>query len=196
MKYYQTIFISILLISFQSVSYSQTVQKENSTKRTDLGLSVQLYPAGIIATVNAEIFLKEKSSLLFRIGGNIADRKDFSPYNDNEKGNGYGGTIGYRKHFNLKRGNIIVGLNTDVWNMWIDWKNDIGKINQTQGTTYTLVLQPWLEAGYFLGIGKSPFQLGLSTGFGREINIVTNGKDVGQGWMNSVLLSFQYAIRK
>ena len=196
MKHCQTFFIRIILISFQSVSYSQTSAKEVQTKRTDLGLSVQFYPAGIIATANAEIFLKEKSSLLFRLGGNFANRKDFSPYNDKEKGNGFGGTIGYRKHFNLKKGKIIVGLNTDVWNMWIDWKNDIGEINQTQGTTYTLVLQPWVEAGYFFSMKQSPVQLGISTGFGREINVITNGKNVGQGWMNSLLLSFQYAIRK
>ena len=192
-KFMSIVFL-LLLFSFQSIS--QTDKKEDSNRRTVLGLSVQLYPAGIITTANAEIVFKEKSSLLFRLGANFANRKDFSQYNDNEKGNGFGGTIGYRKHFNLKRGNIIVGLNTDVWNMWIDWKNNIGEINQTQGTTYTLVLQPWAEAGYFFSIKQSPVQLGISTGFGREINVVTNGKDVGQGWMNSVLLHYQYAIRK
>lgn len=196
MNYLQSIIICFQLISVQYISYSQNALIEIPPKKIDLGLSVQFYPAGIISTANAELFLKEKTSVIFRLGSNFANRKDFSPYNDNEKGNGFGGTIGYRKHFNLRKGNIIVGFNTDIWNMWIDWKNDIGEINQTQGTSYTLVLQPWVEGGYFFSIKQSPLQLGISTGFGREINVDTNGKNVGQGWMNSVLLHFQYAIKK
>jgi hypothetical protein len=194
MKHYQTIFLFLFFISFHDVAFSQTSTKEVTTKRTDIGLSVQFYPAGIIATANAELFFNRKSSMFFRLGGNFANRKDYSPYNDNEKGNGFGGTIGYRYHFNLKKGNIIVGLNTDVWNMWINWKDNIAEPNQIEGQTYTMVLQPWLEAGYFVNIKKSPLQVGLTTGFGREINVITNGEVVGQGWMNSVLFYFQYTI--
>ena len=78
--------------------------------------------------------------------------------------------------------------------MWIDWENDLDKINYTAGRSYTLVIQPWLEIGYFLKLGDSPIQIGLATGFGREINIITKGEDVGQGWMNSASLSFQYSL--
>ncbi len=86
-----------------------------------------------------------------------------------------------------------MGSNLDVWNMWIDWKNNIGQPNQTQGRTYTLVLQPWLEAGYFIPVNKSPIEIGITTGFGREINVITNGKPVGQGWIGSVSLVVQFA---
>lgn len=183
-----------LFLVFNYLFISKTIAQTESTKQTFIGASAQAYPAGIIATVNTEIFYNKHTSIYLRVGGNFADRKDFSPNNDNEKGYGFGGSLGYRKHIILNRGNIILGANMDVWNMWIDWKNHIGEPNQTQGTTYTLVVQPWLEAGYFISIQKSPIQLGISTGFGREINVITNGKDVGQGWMNSIVLNVQFKV--
>ncbi len=184
-----------LLFSFVSFSYSQADQKETVKKSKDLGASLQLYPAGIITAINSEMYLSSKNSLLFRAGINFANRKDFSPYNENEKGMGFGGSTGYRRHFYVKRGNIVAGIHTDIWNMWINWKNNIGESDYTYGETYTLVLQPWLEAGYFFSVKKSPLQLGFTTGFGREINIITNGKEVGQGWMNSLLIQIQYSLK-
>ena len=186
---------SYLILIFNLIFISKIIAQTDSTKQTFIGASAQVYPAGIIATVHTEIFYNKHTSLYFRAGGNFADRKDYSPYNDNEKGSGFGISAAYRKYINLKKGSILLGGNLDVWNMWIDWKNDIGEPNQTQGTTYTLVLQPWLEAGYFIPIKKSAMQLGITTGFGREINVITNGKPVGQGWISSVALYFQYKIK-
>ena len=128
------------------------------------------------------------------MGGNFTDRQDFSDYNDHEEGSGFGGTFGYRKHFPQKSGDFIVGLNADIWNMWIQWYNDYG-FATTYGTSYTLVLQPWIEAGYLFRFSHSPIQIGLSGGFGREINVITEGEEVGHGWMGSVLLYAQYALK-
>lgn len=188
-----TIFIFLFLLHSQAKAQTDDSDAQKSNK--ELGLSFQLYPAGIIVTINSNLFQSSTTSLLLRAGGNFTDRKDYSQYNDNEQGSGFGASIGYRKHFYLKRGEIIAGLNTDLWNMWIHWKNDIGEPYQSEGTTYTLVLQPWLETGYFTGTHKSPFQFGITAGFGREINIITDGKDVGQGWMLSLLLHCQYSIK-
>ena len=186
----------VLLILIADVSTKAFTENINcaNVRRTDIGLSIQWYPAGVIPTLNSELFTGNKSSMIFRLGGNFANRRDYSPYNDNEKGGGFGGTLGYRWHFNRKYGCFIAGFNTDIWNTWINWKNNIEQLNQTQGRTYTLVIQPWIEAGYFVNIIKSPFQIGLSTGFGRELNIITKGKAVGQGWINSVSIHFQYSF--
>jgi hypothetical protein len=183
----------ILMADVSTKAYTENIDSNNA-KRTDIGLSIQWYPAGIITTLNSELFACNKSSILLRLGGNYANRRDYSPYNDNEKGGGFGGTLGYRCHFYRKSGYFFAGFNTDIWNTWINWRNDIGKPDQTQGRTYTMVLQPWIEAGYFVNINKSPFQIGLSTGFGRELNIITKGKAVGQGWINSVSLQIQYSF--
>jgi len=162
-------------------------------KSSSYGASVQFYPAGIIATLDIDKFYSPKSSLLLRAGCNLIERHDFSDVNDHESGFGLGASIGYRKHFLLKKGEIIVALNTDVWNEWIDWENDIG-FDEISGQTYTLVLQPWLQTGYFTKVNKSSLQYGITAGFGREINVITDGREVAQGWIGSILLHFQYKV--
>lgn len=162
-------------------------------RRTDLGLSVQAYPAGIIPTINAEHYLAEASSLLFRLGANITDRQDFSDENDEEEGAGFGGSFGYRKHFPVGKGKVIAGFNTDIWNLWIDWRDGINTPNPSSGTTYILVLQPWLEAGYFLDLNTSS-RIGITAGFGREINVVTSGDDVAQDFIASISLQYYFSL--
>ncbi len=183
-------FLLILSYLISAHLNAQTV----SYKTHYLGISCQVYPAGIIASMHTEFFRNMHSSIYLRLGGNFANRKAWSNYNETEKGNGFGVSGAYRRHIFLKKGNIFLGINCDLWNMWIHWKNDIGKSTLSWGTTYTLVVQPWLELGYFVPIKKSKFQIGLTTGFGREINTITIGKHVGQGWMNSLLCYFQFKI--
>jgi hypothetical protein len=191
----ELILVLTFFIVFSTVLFSKDDISHEKDRKTDVGLSLQVYPAGFIATLNAGLFLQSKSSLMFRLGSNITNRKDYSPYNDNEKGGGFGGSLGYRRHFPLNKGEIIAGIHTDLWNMWINWKDDVGEPSEKNGQTYTLVLQPWIEAGYMIDFKNSPVNLGITTGFGREINIVTKGNDVGQGWINSILILFQYSIK-
>ncbi len=173
-----------------------TAQKQDSLLDSKaFGISLQFYPAGLISCLTFEKHISLKASLMYRLGLNYADRQDFSPYNDNEKGKGFGGSIGYRRYFALKKGQIVGGLHCDVWNMWINWQNNIGEPNYTEGQSYTLVIQPWIEGGYLLNFKSLPIQVGISTGFGREINVITEGKDVGQGWMNSLLMHVNYVFK-
>ncbi|MEX0314586.1 MAG: hypothetical protein AB3N18_10440 [Allomuricauda sp.] len=159
-----------------------------------LGVSVQIYPAGIIPTINLDHAISEKSSVLLRLGGNFVDRKDFSDVNVTEEGEGFGGSIGYRRHFPSGKGKFIAGLNLDVWSLNIDWM-DIGPADAPiSGSTYTLVLQPWLEGGYFLPIKNTRSQIGLTLGFGREINAITSGEEVEQGFIGSVSLQYQFSL--
>ncbi|PWL37777.1 hypothetical protein DKG77_13465 [Flagellimonas aquimarina] len=164
-------------------------------KRTDLGVSLQVYPAGIIPTINLEHFLNENSSLLFRLGVNFVDRQDFSDVNLTEEGEGFGGSIGFRKHYPSGKGKFIAGFNVDVWSLNIDWTDTIGPIGGTiAGSTYTLVVQPWLEGGYFLPIKNTKSQIGLTAGFGREINAITSGDEVEQGFIASISLQYQFSL--
>ena len=159
-----------------------------------LGGSFQWYPAGIILNGIYEHGFSINNSWVLRAGVNLTNRKDFSEYNDNERGAGFGVSAGYRHYFPLRTGKLLAGINNDIWNMWINWKNDTGGVGETSGTTYTLVLQPWLELGYAYAIPHRPLQINFSTGFGREINTITAGNEVGQGWMNSVLLSISWNL--
>ena len=184
----------LLSLLFISVSHAQNEQDTplNYTKNL-LGFSVQVYPAGFIPTINLEHYISERSSLLYRLGGNFTDRQDFSDENDLEEGAGFGGSFGYRKHYPLGKGKIIAGFNTDVWNLWIDWRDNVGTATETSGTTYTFVVQPWLEAGYFFNF-KNSSQLGFTAGFGREINVITNGEDVAQDFIGSISIQYYFGL--
>lgn len=177
-------------------SCAEMSAQENSANPIYIGAAVQFYPAGIISTVHADIMIQEKNSIYLRFGGNYANRQDFSNFNDNEKGGGFGGSVGYRRHFLLKKGKLIAGFNTDIWNLWIRWKNEIGTAFQTKGTTYTLVLQPWVEGGYFYPIKSSSIQIGITAGFGKEFNVITDGKKVEADWIGSLKLHFQMALQR
>lgn len=186
--------IIIGFLLYTSFSNAQHLENGNPIKRTNLGVSVQLYPAGVIPTINLERYISESSSLLFRLGGNFTDRQDFSDENDHEEGSGFGGSFGYRRHFPLAKGKIVASLNLDAWNLWIDWED--ANANPISGTTYTLVLQPWLETGYFFPIKNSSSQIGITAGFGREINTITSGEEVAQDWIASLSLQYLFSLNR
>lgn len=188
----QSFLVASIALLFVSLGYAQDAEpKKIDGNKTNLGVSLQVYPAGIIPTANLELYFSEKSSLLFRLGGNIVDRQDFSDENEEETGGGFGGSIGYRRHFALNKGKIIAGFNTDIWNLDIDWRDTINGVSTT-GTTNTLVVQPWLEVGYFFPMKKN--ELGVTAGFGREINVVTNGDEVAQGFIASISLQYYFSL--
>lgn len=189
----RTLITSILFVSSVSL-FSQSVQAVDKKSTNALGVELQVYPAGIIPMLIAEIGINTKSSLFLRAGLNIIDRKDYSQLNEHEEGMGFGGTIGYKRKYFLKKGNIQAGLNLDLWNTHIDWQNNLGKLNETTGQTYTLVLQPWVDVIYNYSIRGGRWQIFGGPGFGREINIVTEGKEVAQGWMGSLIFGFKRDI--
>lgn len=180
------------LTVIMTISLKITAQSEQEKGDLLLGVSAQLYPAGFIPTVNLEHFLASNKSLVYRVGVNIIDRQDFSTENDNEEGFGYGGSVGYRLHFPSGKNKFITSLNLDVWNTRINWQDGLTTATPTSGVTNTLVLQPWLEGGYFITLTPKSL-LGITAGFGREINVITDGEAVGQGFIGS--LSVQYTFK-
>ena len=188
-----SILISVLIFFKASTMFSQNADKQTSKKsRTNYGVSLQVYPAGVIPTVNAELYQNEKYSWLFRVGANLTNRRDFSDFHDEEKGGGFGGSAGYRRHIPLaNKDELIVGLNTDLWNLWINYADNVGEPIETSGRTYILVLQPWLEGGYFFNL-KNTSKLGITVGFGREFNVITSGEEVEQDLIGSISLQYMF----
>ena len=180
----------LCLITFTSIVHGQDI---NDQKESYLGGSIQVYPAGVIPTINFEQSLNNKSSIIYRLGVNIIDRQDFSDENDDETGFGYGGSVGYRLHFPNGKNEFIAGINLDLWNTTIDWKDNLDSANPTSGTTDTFVVQPWLEAGYFLNFNDNS-KLGFTAGLGQEINATTDGDDVGQGLIATLSIQYYFKI--
>ena len=194
MKTNQLILLLVFLF-ITNLSISQNQEDKKASHNSAFGVSIQVYPSGIIPTINYEYYLSESSTIQHRLGVNIINRQDYSDENDEEKGLGFGGTLGYHYHFAKTKGDFIIGVNLDVWNTWIDWNNNSNEITQTSGNSYTLVLQPWVETGYFIKL-KNTSKIGLTGGFGREINVITNGKNVGEGWIGSLSIQYYFAKRK
>lgn len=183
--------IVVFCFSVLGPLHAQTADKDSGNNEMFLGASLQAYPAGIIPTLTFEPYLSENTSLLFRLGANITDRQDFSDENDEEEGEGFGGSVGFRKYYPQKKGKIVAGIHLDAWNLWIDWVD-----NGINGDTYIFVLQPWLEAGYYFDLKNSSSKLGITAGFGREFNVITSGDDVEQDWIASIAIHYQFSLKK
>ncbi|MDT8416316.1 MAG: hypothetical protein RQ864_00780 [Lutibacter sp.] len=186
--------ILLLFIVILSVQVFAQSESNLSPRKIEFGTEIQLYPVGYITTITSNIFIKENLAIRLRVGGNFADREDFSGRNDDEKADGFGGSVGLVKYFPYRRGNFIAGAHLDGWNMWTDWKDGVNTDNPTQGTTYNFVLQPWINGGYLYDVSKK-LNLGLTAGFGREINVITSGEKVGEGWMGSLSFIANFSFR-
>jgi hypothetical protein len=182
----------VTLLLFASL-IGNAQEKEPIKHHIEFGTELQLYPVGYMTMLTSNVFLNEKWALRFRIGGNFANRQDYSDFNDDEIAEGFGGSIGLVRYFPYGKGNFIAGASIDTWNMWTDWKDGLNTSSPTSGQTYNVVLQPWINGGYLFNISDK-WNAGASIGFGREINIITRGEKVGEGWMGIATFSINYEL--
>jgi len=141
------------------------------------GPELQAYPAGVIPGLRFSYNLSEHSDLNFRIGLNIADREDNGEH-DNEEGEGPGFSAGWRHYASADQTRWFWGIRADVWFLEIDWEDTVDRI--AAGTTDITVFQPTAEAGYRFGSGDG-WSFTPSIALGYEINVETDGEDVGEG---------------
>ncbi|MEM1322638.1 MAG: hypothetical protein AAGG75_20405 [Bacteroidota bacterium] len=159
--------------------------------QVDLGIEFQAYPTGLMPGVRAEFGLDDKQAVHIRLGYNIVRHRDLGEHDD-ERGGGFGGSLGYRRYFGAERSGWFAGVRGDVWFNDVDWKDNIGEVDEVRGNTDVVVVQPTAEAGYRFGFGERWF-FAPSIALGAEINIKTEGADVGQGAV--LLLGFSIGKR-
>jgi hypothetical protein len=176
---------SIILFFIIFIQVKMTAQ-EMGYNTTDIGGEFQWYKAGTITGLHIAFNSKLHHSVLFRIGYNKTDRKDWGEHND-EKGSGWGGTVGYRYYFNPFPHKFFIGARTDVWRMTIDWKDGL-----LEGTSKTWTIQPTFETGYTFFVNDQMF-ITPSLANGVEINMKTDGQDVGHGFIT--LLGISLGVR-
>lgn len=141
-----------------------------------VGVEFQAYPAGIIPGIHVQVPLDEYGSLTGRFAANITDRQDFGEF-DNEEGEGFGGGIGYRRYLETGQTGWLYGGRIDIWSLEIDFEDSGGPT----GTSDIIVLQPTAEVGYGFRLGEGSWRLEVALGVGAEINVDTDGEDVGEG---------------
>ena len=139
-----------------------------------LGFEGQVYPTGYLLGLRAEVSLANKSALELRVGTNIFDHQDFG-VQDEEEGEGYGFTLGYRYYFSPEKTKWFAGVRADFWWNDVRWKNDT-----EAEVSEIFVVQPTAIAGYVWRLGDH-FQITPTASFGFEVNMITKGEPTGQG---------------
>lgn len=152
------------------------------------GLEFQAYPTGLIPGIRLAKSFNPQDELNLRLGANLFDHQDFG-VQEEERGWGLGGTLGYRRYLRAQTRAWFLGGRVDVWRSNNNWRSGVGTVNETSGTTQIVVLQPTIEAGYRFGLGSS-WIFSPGVGFGLEWNVISRGEDVGQGPILLVGFSF------
>ena len=153
----------------------------------------QAYPTGLIPGLRIQRAIHDKGMLHLRGGYNLVDHRDLGEHDD-ETGSGFGGTIGYEHFIQENYIGLFFGPRVDLWFNSIDWKDNIGEQDEETGTSDIIVLQPTLEAGYQFQLGTGNTYFAPTIALGMEINVKTEGKEVGQGaiLLLGVVLSQQF----
>ena len=142
-------------------------------------MAVQAYPTGLIAGFRYEVALDSRYAASVRLGYNYIRHGDAGKHED-ERGQGWGGTLGLKRYFAEGRKGWFAGLRTDLWFNNIDWKDKAGQPGEVTGTTDIVVLQPTVEAGFCLRKTQSWF-LAPALAAGMEWNVKTSGSPTGEG---------------
>ena len=174
-------------------SYAQKPAK-HSLSKFQIGTELQWYPAGWISGIVSNFFISPKHIINVRAAFNIADRYNWSGLNDDERGTGYGGSIGYRYKLKAKKSSIFIGTRGDLFRTKINWRNKLNTPQETSGSTIIIVYQPSLETGYWFLSKNKKWSFVAAGGIGQEVNIKTIGKAVGQGGMWLLSCSVYYNL--
>ncbi len=158
--------------------------------QTDITFEFQAYPTGLIPGLRIEKNFKEKYAAHLRIGYNWVRHRDLGEHKD-ERGDGYGFTLGYKRFFKEDYQGFFLGARNDFWWNEISWEDTDEQGTPTSGQTKITVVQPTLEAGFALLKGN--FLFTPTAAFGFEFNVKTEGEATGEGPI--LLLGFNLGLR-
>ena len=185
-----------LLVSICCCSFFATYAQESvSNNSFDIGIEFQAYPTGIIPGIRAELGWNKRHAIHLRVGRNFAWHRDLG-VQDEEQGGGLGFTLGYKRYFSDQFKRWFLGVRSDLWFNSIDWKDykeDNTNELLTSGTTEIIVFQPTLEGGYLWELADGKWVFAPTLAVGAEINIQTEGEEVGQG--ATLIAGFHLAYR-
>jgi len=160
-------------------------------QKLNTGLELQAYPAGVIPGLTLDYRITENQFLHMRVGYNYTDRGSWGEH-DQEDGGGLGFSLGYkfREVFGTK---FTAELRSDLWFMNIDWEDErvicgtFPPCNEVlaEGDTDITVLQPTVGIGYPVRL-SGRLVLTPTVSFGRELNITTDGEDVGEDFIGLI----------
>ncbi|MEQ9308212.1 MAG: hypothetical protein RLN90_02085 [Balneolaceae bacterium] len=167
--------------------------------QTSIGIESHIYPAGVIPSIRYDLGITENLTFNSRIGYKFTNRSDWGK-RDNEEGRGFGFGLGFEQT-NFLAENLSLNFRTDLWFMNIDWYEErifdcpenanCAPYLSGTGSTDVLVLQPSLGFAYQFPVSKQ-FFFKPSLSFGYEINVHTEGEEVGGGAILLLGVQFGY----
>lgn len=172
-----------LIVLFAATAFSVAAQSE-------VGARIQVYPAGVMSTLQHTSFTSDTRAWSIKLGYNTADRQDFGVH-DNEEGGGYGFGTDFRRYLKPGHKGFYGEVGLEFWFLKIRWRDEAP--TPLSGRTKIAVLQPTIGAGYQLRSKNENWAATLGVAFGREWNISTQGAEVGQGGIS--LLTFSVTRR-
>jgi hypothetical protein len=179
MNLFKLSFLIAPLFLFQLSASGQSTTE--NTGIFDIDFEFQAYPTGLIPGLRLEKGFANRHALHLRLGYNWIRHRDLG-VQDDERGDGLGGSLGYRLYFKEGFTAWFAGVRSDIWRNTIDWQDldDDGNLQET-GTTRLLVLQPTAELGYSWTFADNTWVFAPSIALGAEINVLTEGRETGQG---------------
>lgn len=181
--------LSIFFFSCTVLAQSEEVDGERAGF-LDLGIEFQAYPTGLIPGIRFEKGFARKHAVHFRFGYQWIRHRDLGVHDD-ERGDGYGFTLGYRKFFRDGFNGWSISSRCDFWANNLDWKDE-EPIGGASGNTKVKVIQPTLDLGYTFEFGEQ-LVFTPTVAFGYEINVKTEGSETGEGAI--LLLGFEFSRR-
>ncbi len=147
----------------------------------DISFELQVYRTGIIPGVRFEYAFDDRQAVHLRLGIQEIRHEDFGVHED-ERGDGAGFTLGYKRYLHPGLTGLSFSFRTDVWFNSLDWRDNIDTPSEVSGRTNVTVLQPTVEVSWHRSFGKKYF-FTPSAAAGFEINVDTDGEDVGEGFI-------------
>ncbi len=171
----------LVCLSLLALSAASPTLHSAENLPSDISLETQVYPTGVIYGARYERAISGKQALSIRLGVQDIDHEDEGEQDD-EVGDGFGFTLGYKRYLRAGHTGPAIGFKTDLWFNSIDWRDDIGTANERSGQTDVIVLQPTVEISWHHPLGNQ-FFITPTAAAGFEINVDTDGEDVGEGFI-------------
>lgn len=186
----------IILAALVTLAYlPEAVAGQEAPKPVAWGLEAQAYPAGVNVGIRFSYGVARRDAVLGYVAYNSTDRRDWGEH-FHEEGGGAGGGVAWRHYLRDGRSGPHFGVRVDLWFLEIDWRTGpLGGVLPGPvdvGVTDVVVLQPTAQGGYTLLLGDSGFQLEGTVALGAEVNVSTDGEDVGQGAILLAGVGFAY----
>jgi len=176
----QKIFLGFSILFFSCAAFAQVDNTDlGSDGFFDIGLEFQAYPTGLIPGVRIEKGFGGKHAIHLRAGYQWIRHRDLGVHDD-ERGDGYGFTLGYRRYFQNDFRGWTISSRCDFWANNIDWTDET-PMGDISGNTKIKVIQPTLDLGYTFLFGEGQTVLTPTVAFGYEVNVKTDGAETGEG---------------